>query len=477
MLDYRPFQREFLRNATRDDVAIAALCIPRGNGKSTLAADLLRQIMTPTDPLFRPGTESVLVSHTIPQAGTVFKMARASLGDDGYKYNMSQTRMNVTHLATDTSVRVIASNGQGAMGLVNCPWAIVDEPGSFHVNSGAVVWDALTTAQAKPDSPLKILIVGTLSPNATYPTHWYFDLVDDGTHGDTYVMALRGDPAKWDQWNEIRRVNPLVCAHPRERAKLLLMRDEARVDAHKRAAFMSYHMNCPTQDENSALVTVDAWERTLARPVGDMDGRPFVGVDLGRNRSWSAATAVFPSGAISAIAVAPGIPSIRDQEKRDRVSRGTYQRLVETGRLEVADGLRVVPVEQLVDRVRREWPSPKRVVCDRFRYDELIDHSKGLRVEARMSQWSGSTFDIRALRRGCEDGGYSVDRDSRLLLTASLRVAMVEADKSGNLRMIKRTNGNTSRDDVAYALHLAAGEKARQDSKPKRTFRSLGLVG
>ena len=51
----------------------------------------------------------------------------------------------------------------------------------------------------------------------------------------------------------------------------------------------------------------------------------------------------FPSGRIDALAVAPGIPSIDEQEKRDRVPPGTYQRLVDAGLLRTADGLRVPP--------------------------------------------------------------------------------------------------------------------------------------
>ena len=40
---------------------------------------------------------------------------------------------------------------------------------------------------------------------------WWHDLVDGGTNGTTYVQALKGDPAKWDQWSEIKRCNPLVA--------------------------------------------------------------------------------------------------------------------------------------------------------------------------------------------------------------------------------------------------------------------------
>ena len=51
----RPFQRQFVKAATATDVDTAALSLPRGNGKSFLAADLLRRGLTPGDPLHVDG--------------------------------------------------------------------------------------------------------------------------------------------------------------------------------------------------------------------------------------------------------------------------------------------------------------------------------------------------------------------------------------------------------------------------------------
>ena len=55
-----PFQARFLAAATAPGCHLAALSMPRGNGKSRLAAYLVERILNPADPLFRPGTESVL---------------------------------------------------------------------------------------------------------------------------------------------------------------------------------------------------------------------------------------------------------------------------------------------------------------------------------------------------------------------------------------------------------------------------------
>ena len=97
------------------------------------------------------------------------------------------------------------------MGLVNTPWAICDEPGAWEVNGGTLLHDAIMTAMGKPGSPLRALFIGTLAPAVS---GWWHELIDSGSRGSTVVHALRGDLKKWDQWPEIRRVNPLTGSIP-----------------------------------------------------------------------------------------------------------------------------------------------------------------------------------------------------------------------------------------------------------------------
>ena len=72
---------------------------------------------------------------------------------------------------------------------------------------------------------------------------------------DRYVHALIGDRAKWDEWKEICRVNPLTKISPEFREKLKLERAEARRDSRLKARFLSYRLNVPTADEATTLLT------------------------------------------------------------------------------------------------------------------------------------------------------------------------------------------------------------------------------
>ena len=159
--------------------------------------------------------------------------------------------------------------------------------------------------------------------------------------------------------------------------------------------------------------------------------------------------------------MAPGTPGIEDQEKRDLVARGTYARLAASGVL-TTDGDRRVPrVSALVERVMSWRPSV--IVCDRFRLAELQDAVRGrVSVVPRIQRWSDSSEDVRACRRVALDGPLAIATESRALLSASLAVAKVESDTSGNVRLTKRGTNNTARDDVAAALVLAAGRHTRR---------------
>ena len=169
---------------------------------------------------------------------------------------------------------------------------------------------------------------------------------------------------------------------------------------------------------------------------------------------------------MEALAIAPGEPDIDAQERRDRVPAGTYRRLETAGSLQLADGLRVPPVSMLVDAINERWGGAACIVCDRFRMPELLDAEPGCPIEPRVAQWSNSTEDIWGLRRQALDGGLAVASGSRELLTWSLSVARVKKDDSGNCKLVKGSNNNTSRDDVAQALLMAGGALDRERRRP-----------
>ena len=473
MIELRPFQRRFLARAFAPGIDRAALSMPRGNGKTTLAAWILARCLTPGDPWNVPGWEYVLTSASLKQSRHVYRPLREALEPrGGYRFIDTDTRRGITHLASNTRLEVIGSKGKTAMGLVRCPLVVCEEPGAWETVGGELMNDAIEGALGKPDSPLRIIYIGTLAPSTG---GWWHDLVNGGSRGSTFVMNYQGDHGTWDKWPTIAKANPLVWRYAESRRKLLDLRDEARADTRLKASFLSYRLNLPTPDEARVLLTVPEWERVLAREVPDRNGaRPVVGIDLGHNRAWSAAVAMWPGGRTEALALAPGVPSIARQERRDLVPAGTYARLVESGALLLARDREVPRPRQLVDAVVGRWGLPYCVVCDKLKVPTLRSDFSDVGFPAplvvRRGLWSEANADIFAFRRLAKDGPMAVEGRSRGLLTASLAASMVGPDKHGNLRMEKRGSNNVGRDDVAAAAVLAAGEHVRRP--PPRPLRS-----
>ena len=445
------FQNDFVEQAIDPEHSTVALSLPRGNGKSFIAG----KIAADWFPRLKPYEEIALCAASVEQARIVFRFIRSLLGETGeYRYADSTTRCGITR-KDGARLRVIGSNGKTAMGLVNTPLVVADEPGAWEAAGGQLLHDAIQTAQGKPGSPLKAIYIGTLAPATG---GWWHQLCESQRPGH-YVKLYKGDRKRWDDFDHVLAVNPLSAISEPFRNQLQSELDEALSDSRLKARFLSYRLNLPTRDETTMLLTVDEWERAVSRLVPDRVGSPIVGVDLGAGRAWSAAVAVWPNLRVEALAIAPGKPSIELQEKRDRVPKGTYCTLIESGQLSVAEGLHVPPPALLMERILDSWGTPRAIVCDFFRLAELRDVSP-CRIAPRRTRWSEASEDIRGLRKLVKDTPLAIDRNSAQLIATSLTQATVKNDDQGNCRIVKTTE-NTARDDVAQAFTHAAGLVSR----------------
>ncbi len=468
-----PFQEKWIRRAFAPGCYKAILCGPRGLGKSTLSAHLLAAALDPDGPLHRAGAESVLLASSLDQARIPFAFLRGICTGDAYRWQDSAQRVAVTHIPTGARVRVASSDAKRAFGLgANTPIVVGDEPGAWQERGGAMMHDALETSGGKAD--MRLVLIGTKAPGEE--GGWWRGLVDTGSDlPGTYIQTHAATPdddgevPNWDTWKTIRRANPLVDFNPHLRPKLVDERRKARKDEDARRRFCTYRLNCPQRPARSVLLTVDQWRRVEARPVPAPAGRPIVGIDTASSRAWNTAAILWPSGRLDGLCICPGLPDLAEQERRDGKRRGMYQRLADAGLLHVDEGLRVVRVSTLIDRVLAF--RPRVLVADRFRDGEVLDAVKG-RVPVvfrRMRQsWSEPTEQIQATRRAALDGTLAVVPAARPLFRLALAETTVEKDDDGNVRLVKADTNNTHRDDLCAALVLACGQMARMP-KPRRT--------
>ena len=192
-------------------------------------------------------------------------------------------------------------------------------------------------------------------------------------------------------------------------------------------------------------------------------GSPIIAVDLGGSRSWSAACAIWPSGRITAWAIAPGSPSLADQEQADQVPTGTYAELARSGGLSVDTAHAVPDIGLLLAKVW-SW-KPNVVVCDPHRVAELHSCVGGrVRVVERARGGAETVSNIQALRSLLLDSTAGVTESSRDLLGAAFMQTNLVVDATGNTKITK-SRSKRSRDDAAAALLLAAGESARRPAQ------------
>ena len=478
-MELRPFQRRFLKGAAGARTAV--LSLPRGNAKTTLIASVCADAMTPDHSLFRPGTEIYLVSGSLEQSRrTAWKQLRRilepraeALGRSAeYRWVEGQRAIQVIHRARnkrqrltgpETRLSVLPSSSRAALGLVATHLLLADEPGGWEANDGEELFASITTAQGKPDSELRVYFVGTLAPAP--PEGWWVKLATGGPRPGIHVECLQARPDRWDDLRELRRVNPLIREFPESWRVLVEERDAARRDPGLRSMFMRYRANIPGRDQRSIVLETADWLAVCRRPVPPREGRPCVGVDMGQGRAWTAVAALWANGRMECAALAPGAPSIRDQERADLVPAGTYERLFEAGRLSVDGGRRVPRVSAMLDVLRGLSTEPWVIALDRFRVNEVRDAGPPAALEPRGARWSEASEDVRAFRALAFDGGLAVEEGSRALLETSLAASKLEYDTSGNMRLVKSSH-NRSRDDVVAAAALAAGAHARRARRP-----------
>ena len=455
-----PFQRRFVEAVCRQDKPpeLAALSVPRGNGKSWLCGGLVARSLTPGDPLFEPDVENILVSASRSQAAIVLDFARAALGEsDGYRWSKD----GVIHKSTRTRVRIVSSDARRALGLgANVRLIVADEPGAWGPVAGRRLWDALTTALGKRRTT--VVAVGTLAPAPlTGPASWWPSFVLSGNSEGRHVSLLQADHEKWRDFDEVLRVNPVAAINPHLRRTLA--REHAAALSSERAArpFKQYRLNIPGEAvDTQPLMTAAEWARVCARPVPACEGHPTIGVDLGGSRSWSAACAVWPSGRVESWALAPGVPSLSEQEHEDQVSEGAYVALVRSGGLAVDDARAVPDIGLLLSRIW-EW-EPVCIVSDPYRSAELHKVVAGrVRIIERARGGGESTSNVQALRARLLDTAAGVPQSSRDLLGAAFAQTSLVIDATG-ITKVTKARAKRSRDDAAAALLLAAGELARR---------------
>ena len=438
------FQRELVEAVADPDVTLVLVSIPRGNGKTWMAGRLAAESVTPGTALHERGAETVIVSASMDVARLTLEAAHDHLDTidrNGWRWS----RYGVAHPQSRTSVRVISSDSKRSLGLgARNRLIIADEPSAWPVNKGPELWASIKTARGKRQ--LTILVLGTLYPAPA--DHWWPALVKSGTDLDVgrYVIALVGDRDRWDDPDEIRRVNPVAAVNPflakELRAELL----EAQADPEARKLFEQTRLNASgVEVSREPVITSQAIQEAAAGVERERGAQCVVGVDLGSSLSWCAAACVWlDTGRIELAAWLPSGTAVPEG----------LSGAVEAGNVTVCREL-VPTVEEVAAWIHDR--NPVAVVADAHRSTALRAVA-GCPVYVRDGRATGASVltleDVTAVRQ-LLTGSWLAGEDADLL-TFAARCLEIRR-QAGGPRLAKLRLG----DDVLRALMLAAGTIGR----------------
>ena len=173
-----PFHERWIRSAFAPEIEVAALSCPRGAAKTWLFGQLAALALRPGSPTFQRGIETLMVSGSLEQSRILLSFVRQALEDveDDYRWLDSGQRLQVTHKATMTKLRVLSSSAKRAMGLSQFSVIFADEPGSWEARGGTLMFDASAAESLGKRSGQRLFIVGTRAP--AEPGSWWPELLD-----------------------------------------------------------------------------------------------------------------------------------------------------------------------------------------------------------------------------------------------------------------------------------------------------------
>ena len=209
----KPWQRRIVRAALTTPTTL--FTIGRGNGKSTLAARLLEACMTPGTEWHRPAGQSYIVAGSVAQArrttwGILTPILR---GLEGVRVHDTPQDCSAVHVASGARVSVVASNADRALGIVNSPLIVGDEPASWGP-SGEAMYDALKTSLGKPGDSSRLMLIGTLHPHRD--TDWWPQLIEGGDAPRAAGVRLPGRPRALERDERASPRQPAHVGVPRE---------------------------------------------------------------------------------------------------------------------------------------------------------------------------------------------------------------------------------------------------------------------
>ena len=470
-----PWERNFLNRFEASDCDVA-LSIPRGGGKTRIAASIAAAVLDPRSAMH--GGEVVAVASSQAQARLIHEdvidllspvLERDGVGKYGaWRVQDSVKDCEITHRLSKARLRCLGSDPAAFHGL-RPRLVIADEMAQWSETKIDRALAALRTGLGKvPHS--RMLSIGTRPSTEDHPFSRI--LSDPEVLSIIYAAGPDDDPLAWAT---VLKANPSLAAMPALRKELRKEMRLASMDPAMLQSFKALRLNQGVEDAETTnvLIAADVWRSIEGdAPAG---GKPTWGIDTSEGVAMCAVSSFWPdTGRLDAVAVFPEQPSLKERGLHDGVGR-LYTDCADRREL-LTLGRRAPDIGALCLEALRRFGRPVRVVADRERLTTLQDalHSAvpGVPLLARGMGFLGGSEHVRVFRRGCLEG--RVKPVVSLLLRSACASARVIYDPAGNAKLSKRSEGGRrarSRDDAIAACILSvwAGLSTSQ-ARPRMTY-------
>lgn len=481
-------QKEFLSAiyGGADDVRIAILSEPRGNGKTGLTAGLALCHLLGPESEQRGEVYCASVDRTM--SGKFYNELEAIIQE------VPEFDERVTCRRFHKQIEILDGDGKGSVfealsgdakkghGLAPSLW-IFDELAQV---PDPELLDNLETGMGKRDRSLGLI----LSTQAEGDDHRLSQLIDDGLSGTDpgVVVRLLAAPEDADIFDPevLRSVNPGIAAGYLSEKDLLADLEKARRLPAYEPRYRNRRLN-QRVDANAEerILPPGVWKENSA-PVDlePLEGRPcYGGLDLSGKHDLTALVLVFPDDADEpTYDVLPIFWTPEGQlSSRKQSETNLFKSWISSGHLQAVPGptIRMGWVAAELERLAQRYDI-RGIAFDRWRIDDLkqdlADIGCKLPMQPRGQGYKDAGPDIEvmgelAMTGRLRHGGHPV-------LTACMANAIVTPDPAGNLKCDKeKSNGKASiRIDGAVSLAMACGLASRTPPPRESVYRSRGVL-
>jgi len=474
----RPWQRAVIRavygpsdTAGKRLVRTAALWIPRGAGKTTLASAIGAAHFV--GPEAEAGGQIVMAAADQENAGIAFNSCWRMIQQSPRmvsRVRPLESRKRLTHKTNNSTLKAISSEAYSKHGL-NVSFFLADEIHAWPAAEGRKLFKTVQDSMVKRETPLTWIISTAGAGQGGFAWDWwdYSHKVASGEIIDpTFVPVIFASPpdADWRDETAWIAANPAVadgfCSleEMRIKAKRIVHFPSEVVD------FKRFHLNIWHEGAAEPWIGLDIYDK--AEPTRDDDdliGEPcWVGVDLSSVEDLTAVVAVFrdDSGDEPAFDVRARFFLPRDNiARKTENDRASYVTWEADGWLTLTDGNRV-DYRIVTDHIRAlaKDHDVREVLIDRWNSTSVTTAlvNDGITVAEHGQGFAGMSAPMKAMKRAILGGKFR--HGGNPVLRMCFANAVADKDPAENEKLTKeRARG---RIDGAVAACMAIGRAAAE---------------